>query len=183
MEHWGEMMKKRVTLISGGGRSGKSRHALAKAEGYGRRGFVATAIPFDDEMTARIAKHREDRDAAYITVEAPVDMVSGIRALEGDADVAVVDCLTVWLGNLMHRHGESETTFPEVEALLTLLKDPPLDLILVTNEVGSGIIPLNRTARVFRDVAGFLNQSVAALADEVILVACGLPITLKSPSR
>jgi adenosylcobinamide kinase / adenosylcobinamide-phosphate guanylyltransferase len=173
-------MKKRVTLVTGGGRSGKSRYALEQAAHYSCKGFVATAVPFDDEMRARIAKHREDRDPAYITVEAPVDLAAGIRSLGDDADVAVVDCLTVWLGNLMHRHGETEASFPEVESLLALLNDPPLDLILVTNEVGSGIIPANRESRLFRDLAGFLNQSVAQLADEVVLVACGLPVVLKS---
>jgi len=172
-------MKKQVTLVTGGGRSGKSRYALVQAAQHERKGFVATAVPFDDEMQARIAKHRQDRDPSYITVEAPVDLVGGIRALVGDADVAVVDCLTVWLGNLMHRHGESVELPPEAGALLALLEAPPLDLILVTNEVGSGIIPMNRSARVFRDLAGFLNQAVAKLADRVVLVACGLPLVLK----
>jgi len=172
-------VKKKVTLLTGGGRSGKSRLALERAAGHACKGFVATAVPFDDEMQARIAKHRQDRDPAYVTVEAPIDLVSGIRSLVGDADVAVVDCLTVWLGNLMHRHGEMEGRPPEIEAFLQLLKDPPMELILVTNEVGSGIIPPNRPSRVFRDLAGFVNQEVAALADEVILVACGLGINLK----
>ncbi len=175
-------MKKKVTLITGGGRSGKSRLALERGDDYARKGFVATAVPFDDEMQQRIAKHREDRDPAYITIEAPIELAAGIRSLEGDADVAVVDCLTVWLGNLMHRHGDAESRPPEVDALLELLRDPPLDLILVTNEVGSGIIPPNRASRVFRDLAGFVNQEVAAIADEVLLAVCGLPVVLKSPS-
>jgi adenosylcobinamide kinase/adenosylcobinamide-phosphate guanylyltransferase len=173
-------MKKKVTLITGGGRSGKSRLALERAEHYSRKGFVATAVPFDDEMKLRIAKHRSDRDPAYITIEAPIELSAGIRALEGDADVAVVDCLTVWLGNLMHRHGESECDPPEIGDLLDLLKAPPMELILVTNEVGSGIIPPNRMSREFRDLAGFMNQSVAAVADEVILAVCGLPVQLKA---
>ncbi len=176
-------MKHRVMLVTGGGRSGKSRYALNQAERYGRKGFVATAVPFDDEMKVRIAKHREDRDPTYITVEAPVDLVAGILELEGNSDVSVVDCLTVWLGNLLHRHGESDTAYPEVVALLSFLEDPPMDLILVTNEVGSGIIPANRASRLFRDLAGFLNQSVAQLADDVVLVACGLPVFLKTGAR
>ncbi len=172
-------MKRNVTLLTGGGRSGKSRLALERAAGYARKGFVATAVPFDDEMQQRIAKHREERDPAYITVEAPIELATGIQSLAGDADVVVVDCLTVWLGNLMHRHGEQEGRPPEIDAFLTLLKDPPVDLILVTNEVGSGIIPPNRASRVFRDLAGFVNQEVAAIADEVVLAVCGIGMKLK----
>ncbi len=173
-------MKKKVTLITGGGRSGKSRLALERAAGYARKGFVATAVPFDEEMQQRIAKHREDRDPAYITVEAPIELAAGIRALEGDADVAVVDCLTVWLGNLMHRYGEAKGRPTEIDGLMELLKDPPLDLILVTNEVGLGIIPPNKASRIFRDLAGFVNQEVAAIADEVVMAVCGLGVKLKA---
>jgi adenosylcobinamide kinase/adenosylcobinamide-phosphate guanylyltransferase len=173
-------MKNRVTLVTGGGRSGKSSYALAQAESYARKGFVATATAFDDEMRDRIAKHQEDRDPAYLTVEAPVDLAGGICSVSESVDVAVVDCLTVWLGNLMYKHGESMVKLPpEADALLALLKAPPVDVILVTNEVGSGIIPANRESRVFRDLAGFLNQAVARIADDVVLVACGLPIALK----
>ena len=166
-------------MITGGGRSGKSRLALERAADYACKGFVATAVPFDEEMRQRIAKHREDRDPSYITVEAPINLAKGILSLEGDADVAVVDCLTVWLGNLMHRHGDAQGRPPEIDALLELLKAPPMDLIIVTNEVGSGIIPPNKASRVFRDLAGFVNQEVAAIADEVVMAVCGLPIVLK----
>jgi adenosylcobinamide kinase/adenosylcobinamide-phosphate guanylyltransferase len=172
-------MKHKVTLITGGGRSGKSRIALELTESYDRKGFVATAIPFDDEMQARIAKHREERDAAYETVEAPIDLAGGIKELEGRVDVAIVDCLTVWMGNLLYRYGETESPPDEVNAFLELIKAPPVSLVIVTNEVGSGIIPATRDSRYFRDQAGFLNQAVAAIADEVILAVSGLPLRLK----
>ena len=175
-------MRRQVLLVTGGGRSGKSRYALERSAGYARRGFVATAEAFDEEMRLRIRKHREERGAAYRTVEAPLALADGIRALAPDTDVAVVDCLTVWLGNLLHhgclRDGEAE----EMTRLLELLADPPLDVILVTNEVGLGIIPGDPLSREYRDLAGIMNQRVAAAADEVVLVACGLPLTLKAPA-
>ncbi len=173
-------MKHKVLLVTGGGRSGKSRYALQRADAYARKGFVATAEAFDDEMRLRIDKHREERGGRYLTVEAPLALAEAITSLAGRADVAVVDCLTVWLGNLMHHHGSVADQTPRaLEQLLKLLADPPLDVILVTNEVGLGIIPGDPLTRSYRDMAGIMNQRVAAVADEVALVVCGLPMMLK----
>ena len=170
----------KVLLVTGGGRSGKSRYALERASAYGRKGFVATAEAFDDEMRLRIVKHQAERGDAFSTVEAPVALADGIRSLAGDADVVVVDCLTVWLGNLMHKQAPMIDGIPEALAqLLDLLADPPLDVILVTNEVGLGIIPGDPLSREYRDLAGIMNQRVAAVAGEVVLVVCGLPLVLK----
>ncbi len=170
----------KVLLVTGGGRSGKSRYALERASGYGRKGFVATAEAFDDEMRLRIAKHQAERGDAFRTVEAPVALADGIRSLTGEADVVVVDCLTVWLGNLMHKQVTMVDGIPDALAhLLELLADPPMDVILVTNEVGLGIIPGDAMTREYRDLAGIMNQRVAAVADEVVLVVCGLPLKLK----
>ncbi|MFA5654530.1 MAG: bifunctional adenosylcobinamide kinase/adenosylcobinamide-phosphate guanylyltransferase, partial [Desulfomonilia bacterium] len=132
----------KITLISGGGRSGKSRHALSLALGYsGRRVFVATAEALDDEIRDRIGKHRAERGDAFITVEEPLDPARALKSLPGDITVAVVDCLTVWLGNLMHHRGSSNERYTEVDSLMSILSNPSCNLIMVTNEVGMGIIP------------------------------------------
>lgn len=173
-------MKHSVLLVTGGGRSGKSRYALQRADRYQRKGFVATAEAFDEEMRLRIDKHRAERADRFLTVEAPLALAEAINSLAGSAEIAVVDCLTVWLGNLMHRDGDfSGQTPPELEQLLELLAAPPLDVILVTNEVGLGIIPGDPLSRSYRDLAGIMNQRVAAIAGEVVMVVCGLPMMLK----
>jgi adenosylcobinamide kinase/adenosylcobinamide-phosphate guanylyltransferase len=169
-----------ITLITGGGRSGKSRYALELAGKYGNRAFVASAVAIDAEMRERIAKHRRERGDAFFTAEAPLDPAAALRALPHGTEVALLDCLTVWLGNLMHEGKLSDNlSCPEIEAFLELLSSPPCDLIIVTNEVGMGIIPDNAMARIFRDLAGALNQRVAAKADRVILMVSGVPVPVK----
>ena len=169
-----------ITFITGGGRSGKSRHALELARGYEKRAFVASAVALDAEMQERIAKHRKERGDAFSTVEAPIDPAAAIRSLPDEVEVAVLDCLTVWLGNLMHEQKVLEdASCDEIDAFLDILSAPPCDLIVVTNEVGMGIIPDNAMARAFRDLAGSLNQRVAAKADRVILMVSGVPVVVK----
>jgi adenosylcobinamide kinase/adenosylcobinamide-phosphate guanylyltransferase len=170
----------RITLVTGGVRSGKSAHALSLALGrQGKRAFIATAEPLDGEMRERIESHRRERGDAFLTVEEPLDPARSLRALPADVAVALLDCLTVWLGNLMHRGDGIDDAHPQVASLMELLKDPPFDLVIVTNEVGMGIVPHNDMARRFRDLAGRVNREVAALADEVILMVCGIPVTVK----
>ena len=168
-----------ITLITGGVRSGKSRHALALASGFARRAFVATAEPFDEEMRERIGRHRAVRGDAFLTVEEPCDIAGALTRLDPGTEVAVVDCLTVWLANLMHRQGPDQERYPEVDALFKALETPPCRLILVSNEIGMGIVPENPMARRFRDLAGAVNQQIAALADEVVLMVSGIPVTIK----
>lgn len=195
-----------VLLVLGGARSGKSRRALAVARLWaeGRRGvqvevegesraavadrgclFVATAEPVDDEMRARIAMHRRERPAVFRTVEAPLDPASALRRHGSETAVAVVDCLTVWLGNLLHHRGAPppgtrvRVAFAEAAALLDLVTDAPCPLVLVSNEVGLGVVPDSALGRTFRDLAGELNQELAALASDVELVTAGLPQRLK----
>lgn len=170
---------KNVTLITGGCRSGKSRYAQEAARSYRSKVFVATAEAIDDEMRERIARHKAERAESFVTVEAPIDPAKAIRALEAVPEVVVLDCLTVWLGNLLHRDGPGAETFPEVNALLDLLAAPPCDLILVGNEVGLGIVPETPLARRFRDLAGFLNQEGAKRANRVVFMVSGLPLLLK----
>ena len=174
-----------VILITGGARSGKSREALRLAEEFPRRIFIATAEPFDDEMGERIARHRSERGPEWRTIEAPLDLAGALHSV-GDPEAAVViDCLTVWLGNLMHKDGETtEESPPCVDLMRALTTSEAKRIILVTNEIGMGIVPIDALSRRFRDVAGRLNQQVAAVADRVILTVCGLAMTIKlTPGR
>ena len=170
---------KRIVLITGGGRSGKSQHALQLSSPHRSKGFIATAEPIDAEMQARIEKHRRERDSSFVTVEEPVDLASALRALPAETEIAVIDCITVWLGNLMHRDKITNTTCMEIEDFLDILRSPPFQLILVTNEVGMGIIPADPTTRTYRDLAGHINKELALLAQEVIFMVSGTPLRIK----
>jgi adenosylcobinamide kinase/adenosylcobinamide-phosphate guanylyltransferase len=171
----------KITLITGGARSGKSSFALSLAlKNCSKRAFIATAVPFDQEMKERVSRHREERGDQFHTIEEPLELPRVLTVLPGDTEVGVVDCLTVWLGNLYHHfQGEEEKVQVQVDAFLDHLAQPVCDLILVTNEVGWGIVPENPLARSFRDMAGYLNRRVAAKAATVYLLCCGLPLTLK----
>jgi adenosylcobinamide kinase/adenosylcobinamide-phosphate guanylyltransferase len=165
----------RHRLVLGGARSGKSRHALALAEAAGpRRLYLATADPGDAEMAARIARHRAERGAGWATVEAPLELPAAIAAAE--ADVALVDCLTLWLSNLLLAERDPEAA---TDALLAALAAAPLPLVLVSNEVGMGLVPETPLGRRFRDAQGRLNQRVAAAVASVDFVAAGLALALK----
>lgn len=167
-------------FVLGGARSGKSSHAQGAAEALAReRGgrpiFIATAGAGDAEMAARIARHQADRGEAWRTVEAPLELARALTAL-APGEVAVVDCLTLWLSNAM---AEPEGHGTRAKGLLAAIAACRADLWLVSNEVGWGIVPDNALARAFRDAAGGLHQAIAAIADKVVLVVAGLPITLK----
>lgn len=169
----------RLTLVLGGARSGKSAFAEALAQGRGRCVYVATAERVDDEMAQRIEAHRarrEEAGEAWRTVEEPLDLAEAIRRESAPRTCLLVDCLTVWLGNLMHRGHDLAAAR---QALLASLAAAPAPVVLVANEVGLGIVPDNPMARAFRDHAGRLNQDVAALAGRVYFMAAGLPMTLK----
>lgn len=163
-----------VTLVLGGARSGKSRHAESLC--VGNRHYIATAQAFDDEMKARIAKHREDRGAAWTTHEVTQDLSGKLREIDGKGRVVLVDCLTLWLSNVML--SEEDWRGPS-EVLAALLPAMTADVVLVSNEVGMGIVPETALGRQFRDAQGFLNQRIAAVADRVVFVAAGLPLVLK----
>lgn len=134
-------------------------------------------------MRRRIERHRAERGAGWTTIEEPADLARALARLPPETEVAVVDCLTVWLGNLVHRsEGAADladpATFPEIAALLALLDAPPCPLILVTNELGWGIVPDNALARAFRDLAGRVNEEAARRADRVVLMVAGRPLEL-----
>jgi adenosylcobinamide kinase/adenosylcobinamide-phosphate guanylyltransferase len=163
-----------VILIGGGARSGKSRFALEKARAIeGTRVFVATAHASDQEMALRIQHHREERGENFTTIEEPVELAKIITRAR--FDVLIVDCLTLWLSNLMF---ENKTC--EIDALEQAAQSAPGTLIFVTNEVGSGIIPTDHAlSREFRDRAGILNQRIAALAREVYWMIFGIAQRIK----
>jgi len=172
-----------VILITGGARSGKSAAALRLADGYAPCVFIATADAFDDEMQERIARHQAERGDKWRTLDAPVDLAGAIGSVAAPQAAVVIDCLTVWLGNLMHYDQATTEDSPACAALLEALRlSPAARIVLVTNEVGMGIVPDNPLSRRFRDVAGRLNQRIAAAADRVILAVCGQLLTIK-PTR
>lgn len=165
----------RIRLVLGGARSGKSRHAQALAEACeAPRRFVATAQAFDAEMVDRIARHRADRSAAWATIEAPLALAETIATI--DDGVLLVDCLTLWTSNLLLAEADVDAA---TDALIAALAQSRVRVVLVSNEVGWGIVPDNALARRFRDVAGRVNQRVAAAADRVDLLVAGLPMSLK----
>ena len=164
-----------VTLVLGGARSGKSRYAESlAANAHGARTYIATADAFDDEMRQRIARHQAQRGDGWTTVEAPLDLVGALRGCKDG--FVLIDCLTVWLNNLMFHERDVEA---DVAALCAALKETTLDVVLVSNEVGLSIVPDNALARRFRDEQGLANQRVAEVADEVYFLAAGLPLALK----
>ena len=168
----------RAVLVLGGARSGKSRYAQGLAEATGRTlVYCATATTFDDpEMRDRIARHQAERGAAWRTVEAPVDLAGTLRAETGPGRAVLVDCLTLWLTNLMLGSHDVEAATAGLARLVAELRGP---VVFVSNEVGSGIVPDNALARAFRDQQGRLNQAMAAACDTAVLVVAGLPVLLK----
>jgi len=169
------------TLVLGGARSGKSAWAQSRAEAWaadgGRLVMIVTAQALDQEMTERVAHHQAQRGDAWTTVETPMDLAAALAALRPD-DIAVVDCLTLWLSSLMHAEAPLEPMFAALEAAIAAC---PARLQLISNEVGQGIVPDNPLARRFRDEAGRLHQRLAATCDEAVMIVAGLPIWLKRP--
>ena len=166
-----------LTFVLGGARSGKTSYALHEAwkRPGNRHVMIATAQAHDAEMAERIARHRAERGEGWTTVEAPLDLAGAVAGL-GAGDVAVVDCLTLWLTN--HLLAEADLG-QQVAELTRALAASPAALYVVSNEVGQGIVPDNALARRFRDEAGWMNQAMAAAAGRVVLVTAGLPLVLK----
>jgi adenosylcobinamide kinase/adenosylcobinamide-phosphate guanylyltransferase len=171
-----------LTLITGGARSGKSAHAISLATARAttaRPYFVATAEGLDDEMRARIAHHQATRPPEFVTVEAPLDLEVAIGGLESRADIAVLDCLTLWISNLMGAGLNDTTILSRADTLAATLQRASFQIVVVTDEVGWGIVPDHPVARRFRDLLGWTNQKIAQVADEVFLMAAGYPLRLK----
>ena len=164
-----------IILVTGGARSGKSAIAESRTLSLGEAAiYIATAQPFDSEMEDRIATHKARRGAAWRTHAEPLDLCTALTLTDGTP--RLVDCLTLWLSNLILAGRDWR---PEAARLVETLGAQVAPVVLVTNEVGAGIVPENRLSRIFRDAAGTLNQQVAQVADEVILAVCGLPMKVK----
>ena len=175
------MKDSRLTmLVTGGCRSGKSLHAERVAESCGARCvYVATAQVWDDEMADRVSAHRARRGDVWTTVEEPLDMVEVLRAHGGRCDAVLIDCVTLWLTNLMLADLSDADIFRRVHDLIRAIRQCPASVILVTNEVGWGIVPENRMARRFRDLAGKGNAILAESVDNVVLCVAGIPMGVK----
>jgi len=168
-----------TTLILGGARSGKSRFALGVPSARARVAFVATAVAGDEEMLERIERHRAERPAHWRTLEEPCELVVAVRDASANADLVIVDCLTVWVANLMLRGDPDEQILKQADELAALLALRVADLTLVSNEVGLGVHPATEDGRHFRDLLGTVNQRVAAAVDRVVLMVAGIPLVVK----
>ncbi|MEI9997542.1 MAG: bifunctional adenosylcobinamide kinase/adenosylcobinamide-phosphate guanylyltransferase [Rhizomicrobium sp.] len=163
-------------LIFGGARSGKTRRGLGIAGAFARSTYIATAEARDDEMRRRIALHRAERGPSWSTVEAPLDLAATLRAADGPARGIMVDCLTLWLSNLLEAGRSVED---ETRCLIETVFGLAATTVFISNEVGLGIVPDNALARSFRDAQGRLNQSMATAVSHVELMVAGLPLKLK----
>ena len=171
----------RIVLIGGGVRSGKSSFALETALRLGsRRAFVATATALDDEMKTRIDRHRRERAGEFTTVEEPVDLAAALDALSG-YDVAVVDCLTLWLSNLLLHQESTDAILARADEVVHVLEKRRLHVVLVTNEVGMSVHPPTPLGRMFVEVTGWTHQRIAKVADEIYLAALGTTLRMKPP--
>lgn len=171
-----------TTLIIGGCRSGKSSYALSLGEKLkGKRNlFVATCQPHDDEMKDRVRRHQHERGDHWQTVEAPLDIVDTIERSGMNANVMLIDCLTLWVSNLMMAHESDDDVIERISRLSKAIISPPCPIILVTNEVGTGIVPENQLARRFRDLTGWCNQRMASGCTDVVWMVAGIANTIKS---
>ena len=168
-------------LVLGGVRSGKSSYALARCEKLGApRAYLATAEPGDAEMAQRIARHQADRGADWYTVEEPLELGAALDRQQGSCSVVLLDCLTLWLSNMMAKGFEDGAILDRLREALAALSSCPYHFIAVSNEVGWGIVPEHPLARRFRDLAGAANQVAAAALDEAVLLVAGQPMWLKT---
>jgi adenosylcobinamide kinase / adenosylcobinamide-phosphate guanylyltransferase len=170
-----------ITLVLGGVRSGKSRYALQLAARAHRVIFLATAERHDDEeMRRKIERHRAERPQHWTTIEEPLNLAAGIESVR-NCDLLLIDCLTLFAGKVLEVYGENQQAInTTIEALCAALSASSCSVVLVSNEVGSGIVPAFELGRRYRDLLGEINQRVAAIADDVVLMVAGLPLTLKN---
>lgn len=168
----------KLVLITGGVRSGKSKMAVDLAEKSGKPVvFLATCQPLDEEMQRRVAKHKQDRPESWQTVEEPIEIEKVIAG--ATEKLVVLDCLTLWITNLVMAGLDQKQIMSKLETLLAFIKSGVFEVIIVTNEIGWGIVPDNQMAREFRDIVGFAHQKIAAQADEVYMTVCGIPMLIK----
>lgn len=170
----------KLVLVTGGARSGKSRYAIELARGIGGKGaFLATCEIKDDEMRERVALHQKARPKDWQTIEEPLDVEEKLVAMRGKCDLIILDCLTLYISNLLMAGSSQKEIEKKIKGLIETAKSSDYTVIVVANEVGSGIVPPDPMARRFRDLAGLANQAVALEADEVYLTVSGIPIKIK----
>jgi adenosylcobinamide kinase/adenosylcobinamide-phosphate guanylyltransferase len=175
-----ERDRRTVTLVLGGARSGKSRWAQELAGNFERVAYVATAQAYDDEMREKIRRHQEDRPKHWQTLEEPLELARAVVDHAAEFDLMLVDCLTFFAANLLEAAEADPASMEQrIAGLLEVLRAAPVSIVLVSNEVGSGVVPPYPAGRRYRDALGELNQRVAAIADNVVLMVAGLPLALK----
>ncbi len=174
-------MKKQLTLVIGGCRSGKSSHALETAEACPgtHRVFIATCEPKDEEMRNRVTRHQAERGGRWQTEEAPLDLAGAVTRLGAAADVLLVDCLTLWISNRILQMPADKELLPAAERLVEAFAAANCPIVVVSNEVGTGIVPENALARTYRDAVGTVNRLVARSADAVIWMVAGIAVPIK----
>jgi adenosylcobinamide kinase/adenosylcobinamide-phosphate guanylyltransferase len=171
---------KTIALILGGARSGKSRYAQQLAAEFKKVTVIATARPSDVEMRRKIAIHRAERPPSWRTIEAPLGLPDVLRKEGEKSEVILIDCLTVYVANILGSKGGSEQRFRRhLREICEGLQSSKASVIVVSNEVGSGIVPAYRSGRIYRDLLGQFNQEIASIADRVIFMAAGVPLTIK----
>ena len=176
-------MNKKI-LVTGGCRSGKSRYALTLARNIsGEKLYVATAEALDSEMKERIAKHQQERGEEWETHEEPMALSQVFKQLENRSGVLVLDCLTLWISNMLIKDHAQESILKAVVSLMDQSKRMQCQLVFVTNEVGAGIVPENKLARDFRDIVGAANQIIAQQCDDVVHMVSGIPVTIKTSNK
>lgn len=170
----------RIVFIFGGARSGKSSYAIELAKGRDKKvAFIATCQPLDKEMTLRIGLHKKKRPSHWKTFEEPKDLLGFLKGLEPDFDIVIIDCLTLFISNLLSEGLTDEEVEGLMDEILKILKAAKYKSIIVSNEVGLGVVPENRLARRFRDLAGRINQKITMDAGEVIFMLSGMPLRIK----
>jgi adenosylcobinamide kinase / adenosylcobinamide-phosphate guanylyltransferase len=174
------MNKKRIIFITGGVRSGKSQFALELAQKFpGPKAYLATAQPLDREMAERIRRHKKNRPKGWATLEEPLRVSEILEEKGDDFSLILIDCLTLWISNGLMANWTEKKFLQEADRLRKVCRDARCSLIIVSNEVGLGIVPDNPAARIFRDLSGLIHQKIARQADEVYFMVSGIPLQLK----
>ncbi len=179
-------MSKTTTLVIGGCKSGKSAYALnfankisAQKKSADKKIFVATSVPTDSEMQERVEAHKKEREGNWITIEEPLLLSELIEEYSNKADVILIDCLTLWISNLLFKDFTKKEILRNIQELAVSLKKTECHVVLVSNEVGAGIVPENKLARLFRDIAGIANQEIAKAVANVVWTVAGIPVNIK----
>ncbi|OGS35352.1 MAG: bifunctional adenosylcobinamide kinase/adenosylcobinamide-phosphate guanylyltransferase [Elusimicrobia bacterium RIFOXYB2_FULL_49_7] len=170
----------KLIFLTGGARSGKSSYALELAKQHGKRvTFIATCVPLDKEMKKRVALHKKARPSSWRTIEEPYKLIEALKKNSPKTDVYIIDCLTLWLSNMMLSGNTEKSIKNYIRKFTNFKQNFKPAIILISNEVGSGIVPENKLARDFRDLAGSINQAIARHSDEAYAMISGYPIRLK----